>query len=182
MACITYTNVAVNEIKSRLGNSDAVQVSTIHERLWEIIKRAQPQLLICHKEKIEEVIEKNNQDLHNSTKAQFFNDLEQPKQQEFMEFALQTKKLFYQSKKLNAADFRNAYNDIEINKPHFLNDYLGNIGNFKFVISLIYKRQRLIDCSERIDTGEKKRVNYDSKVNSDRLHYMKFSHDTLSMD
>ncbi|MGF1817749.1 UvrD-helicase domain-containing protein [Vibrio splendidus] len=52
VACITYTNVAVNEIKSRLGNSDTVQVSTIHERLWEIIKRAQPQLLICHKVKV----------------------------------------------------------------------------------------------------------------------------------
>ncbi|HDT0722542.1 TPA: AAA family ATPase, partial [Proteus mirabilis] len=46
--CITYTNVAVNEIKDRLGNSDTIHISTIHERLWEIIKRAQPQLLICH--------------------------------------------------------------------------------------------------------------------------------------
>ncbi len=52
VACITYTNVAVNEIKNRLGNSETVHVSTIHERLWEIIKRAQPQLLICHKEKM----------------------------------------------------------------------------------------------------------------------------------
>ncbi|EMK6591835.1 ATP-dependent helicase, partial [Vibrio cholerae] len=56
VVCITYTNVAVNEIKSRLGNTEVVHVSTIHERLWELIKRAQPQLLKCHKEKIEEVI------------------------------------------------------------------------------------------------------------------------------
>ncbi|MGF1817748.1 UvrD-helicase domain-containing protein, partial [Vibrio splendidus] len=31
----------------------------------------------------------------------------------------------------------------------------------------------------RIDAGKEKRVNYDSKVNADRLHRMKFSHDTL---
>ncbi|ACA84892.1 UvrD-helicase domain-containing protein [Shewanella woodyi] len=178
VACITYTNVAVNEIKSRLGNSDAVKVSTIHERIWKIIKRAQPQLLICHKEKIEEVIEKNKQDLLGSPKAQFFNDLEQPEQQEFLEFAIQTKDLFYQSKKLNAAPFRHAYNT-EINKPEFLDNCLRNVRNFKFVVGLLYKKQRLKVCLERIDTGEIKRVEYDSKVNSDRLHYMKFSHDTL---
>lgn len=39
VACITYTNVAVNEIKNRLGNSDKVHVSTIHEMLWDIIKK-----------------------------------------------------------------------------------------------------------------------------------------------
>lgn len=179
VACITYTNVAVNEIKSRLGNSDAVQISTIHERIWEIIKRAQPQLLICHKEKIEEVIEKNNEDLLSSAKAQFFNVLEQPKQQEFIEFALQTKDLFYQSKKLNAATFKKSYNDTEINKPDFLNSCLKNVENFKFTVALLYKKQRLKDCLEKIDVGETKHVDYDSKVNADRLHYMKFSHDTL---
>ena len=179
VACITYTNVAVNEIKSRLGNSNAVEVSTIHERIWEVIKRAQPQLLICHKEKIEEVIVKNNEDLLSSPKAQFFNALEQPKQQEFIEFALQTKELFYQSKKLNAANFKKSYNDTEINKPDFLNSCLKNVENFKFTVGLLYQKQRLKDCLGRIDVGEKKRVDYDSKINSDRLHYMKFSHDTL---
>ncbi|WP_283710429.1 UvrD-helicase domain-containing protein [Pseudoalteromonas prydzensis] len=179
VACITFTNVAVNEIKSRLGNSDGVQVSTIHERIWEIIKRAQPQLLICHKEKIEEIIEKNNEDLLSSAKANFFNVLEQPKQQEFIEFALQTKDLFYQSKKLNAVNFRESYNDTEINKPDFLSSCLKNVDHFKFVVGLLYNKQRLKDCLEKIGAGVKKRVDYDSKVNSDRLHYMKFSHYTL---
>ncbi|MEP0071911.1 MAG: UvrD-helicase domain-containing protein, partial [Marinomonas sp.] len=121
VACITYTNVAVNEIKSRLGNSDIVDISTIHERLWEIIKRAQPELLICHKEKIEEAIEQVKQDLLASKNAKFFNDLDKYQQEEFIEFAMQTKELFYQSKNLKASDFRTAYeNNTEIHKPDSL--------------------------------------------------------------
>ena len=180
VACITYTNVAVNEIKSRLGNSEIVHVSTIHERLWEIIKRAQPQLLICHKEKIEEVIENNNKDLFSSDKAKFFIDLDEPQQQEFMEFAKQTKDLFYQSKKLSAALFKDSYkNDPGISKQYVLDKFLKNVGNFKYVIGLLYKNQKLKECLERINATEEKRVDYDSKVNTDRLHYMKFSHATL---
>jgi DNA helicase-2/ATP-dependent DNA helicase PcrA len=180
VACITYTNVAVNEIKSRLGNSEIVDVSTIHERLWDIIKRAQPQLLICHKDKIKEVIEQSNQDLLKSDKTRFFNDLDGTQQQRFIEFAMQTKDLFYQSKSLNAKFFGNAYkNNTEINKPEFLDKCLKSVDKFKYVVGLLYKKQKLEECLVRIDAGKEKRVNYDSKVNSDRLHYMKFSHDTL---
>ncbi|MEP0073647.1 MAG: UvrD-helicase domain-containing protein, partial [Marinomonas sp.] len=35
------------------------------------------------------------------------------------------------------------------------------------------------ECLVSIEAGEKTHVSYDRKVNSDRLHYMKFSHDTL---
>lgn len=44
--CITYTNVAVNEIKERLGNTQFAVVSTIHEMLWEQIKLYQKKELI----------------------------------------------------------------------------------------------------------------------------------------
>jgi len=180
VACITYTNVAVDEIKSRLGNSETVHVSTIHERLWEMIKRAQPQLLICHKEKIAEVIEQNNQGLYSSDKSKFFISLEQPQQVKFIEFAIQTKDLFYQSKNLKAALFKTAYkNSTEVPPPDFLPKCLSNVTNFKYVVGLLYKNQKLEECLERINAEKEKRVNYDSKVNSDRLHYMKFSHDTL---
>ncbi|MGZ8065614.1 UvrD-helicase domain-containing protein [Aeromonas salmonicida] len=180
VACITYTNVAVNEIRSRLGNSETVHVSTIHERLWEIIKRAQPQLLICHKEKIVEVIKKSNQDLSDPDKAKFFNDLDETQRQEFIEFSKQTKDLFYQSKRLSAKNFGDAYrNNTEINKPEFLDKCLKNVKNFQYVVGLLYKKERLEDCLERIDAGQEKRVDYDKKINTDRLHYMKFSHNTL---
>ncbi|SFG10376.1 UvrD-helicase domain-containing protein [Neptunomonas qingdaonensis] len=182
VACITYTNVAVNEIKTRLGNSDAVQVSTIHERLWDIIQRAQPQLLICHREKIVAVIKQHSQKLDDADnkKTKFFAGLNDEQKQIFIEFAMQTKDLFYQSKKLSAKFFKEAYtNRIAIQKSDFLANCIKNIDNFKQVVVLLYKKKRLEDCLERIDAGIERRVNYDSKVNSDRLHYMKFSHDTL---
>ena len=44
IACITYTNVAKNEIIERVENSSLVVVSTIHEFLWDSIKNYQAQL------------------------------------------------------------------------------------------------------------------------------------------
>lgn len=45
IACITYTNVAANEISERLGEaSEFVTVSTIHSFLWSIIREYQVEL------------------------------------------------------------------------------------------------------------------------------------------
>jgi DNA helicase-2/ATP-dependent DNA helicase PcrA len=44
VACITYTNVAVNEIASRIDDDPRVRCSTIHGFCWEAIKRFQPAL------------------------------------------------------------------------------------------------------------------------------------------
>ncbi|NLU39965.1 MAG: ATP-dependent helicase [Bacteroidales bacterium] len=46
IACITYTNVAKNEIIERLEHNPLVQVSTIHEFLWSSIKSFNKQLII----------------------------------------------------------------------------------------------------------------------------------------
>ncbi|SFZ80254.1 ATP-dependent helicase [Tenacibaculum maritimum] len=46
IVCITYTNVAKNEIIERLQNNPLVLVSTIHEFLWDCIKPYNKQLLI----------------------------------------------------------------------------------------------------------------------------------------
>ncbi|WP_299767254.1 ATP-dependent helicase [uncultured Dokdonia sp.] len=46
IVCITYTNVAKNEILNRLENNPIVLVSTIHEFLWDSIKLYQKQLQI----------------------------------------------------------------------------------------------------------------------------------------
>lgn len=182
VACITYTNVAVNEINKRLGNSDTVHVSTIHVRLWEIIKKAQPQLLICHKDKIEEVMKQNNNKLNDASNrdVRFFSELNEEQKKEFIDFAVNTKDLFYRYKKMSAKSFKSAYaSNSAVDKPIFLNKCLLNVKNFQHVVGLLYKNKSLEECLARIETGEEKRVSYDSKVNSDRLHYMKFSHDTL---
>lgn len=180
VACITYTNVAVNEIKTRLGNSETVYVSTIHERLWELIKSAQPQLLECHKEKVEKEIENNNLKLENTERVGFFHKLAENEKLNFIEFAKNTKKVFYEHRNASAKSFREAYLDnTDIDKPYALKDYLTPVEKFKYVVDLIYKNERLEKCLERIIAGQVKRVDYDSQVNTDRLHYMKFSHDTL---
>lgn len=44
IVCITYTNVAVNEIRSRINNDPLVRVSTIHEFLWSLIEPFQTEL------------------------------------------------------------------------------------------------------------------------------------------
>lgn len=46
IVCITYTNVAKNEIINRLENNPLVLVSTIHEFLWDCIKLFNKQLII----------------------------------------------------------------------------------------------------------------------------------------
>ncbi|MDO6802232.1 AAA family ATPase [Wenyingzhuangia sp. 1_MG-2023] len=46
IVCITYTNVAKNEIIERLENNLLVIVSTIHEFLWDCIKRFNKQLIV----------------------------------------------------------------------------------------------------------------------------------------
>ena len=46
--CITYTNAATDEIKERVGESDLIEISTIHEMLWKLIKQHQKQLVDIH--------------------------------------------------------------------------------------------------------------------------------------
>ena len=46
IVCITYTNVAKNEINDRIENNELVLVSTIHEFLWGSIKQFQKQLKV----------------------------------------------------------------------------------------------------------------------------------------
>ena len=55
--CITYTNVAADEIKQRLGKTQLVNVSTIHEYIWETISPYKKLLVDQHKEYLEKQVE-----------------------------------------------------------------------------------------------------------------------------
>lgn len=46
IVCITYTNNAVAEIKSRIVN-DKLQVATIHDFIWKLIKKFQKEIKEC---------------------------------------------------------------------------------------------------------------------------------------
>lgn len=73
IACITYTNVAAEEIKARILNNDNIIISTIHDFLWENIKNYQNEIKICLEELINEgrIKYKNPQ-----IEKDFFRDLE----------------------------------------------------------------------------------------------------------
>mgnify|MGYP000862096661 FL=1 len=57
IVCITYTNVAVDEIKSRINSDPLVRVSTIHDFLWSVIcdhqKELRERILEANREKEE---------------------------------------------------------------------------------------------------------------------------------
>lgn len=73
--CITYTNVAVQEIKERLGNTNLVIVSTIHEFLWEEIKKYQTELVNIHNHKLKKEIDVLNSKLQTDDFAEKYRDL-----------------------------------------------------------------------------------------------------------
>lgn len=173
--CITYTNVATNEIKERIGNSSLVKVSTIHERIWELIKDYQKELVQIHQEKVSnELIEiqaaLNNPD---NTKYQKFQSLDEAGQETLKQSLLDNRELYYRNKDKNAATFKTAFNSI------IDNNLMLNVGQFKDIIKAIYKIENFQICLGKIATSEYKSVVYDSKQNNDSLHRMKISHDTL---
>lgn len=66
IVCITYTNVAKNEIIERLENNELVIVSTIHDFLWSCISQFKKELKVKLIELIDEKIAKVQIDLDKS--------------------------------------------------------------------------------------------------------------------
>jgi len=63
IVCITYTNVAKDEISERIENNELVMVSTIHDFLWKCISSYKNELKEKLVEVIDEKIDKTNQKL-----------------------------------------------------------------------------------------------------------------------
>jgi len=184
IACITYTNIAVKEIKERLGHSDSVVISTIHEMLWDIIKIHQPQLLYCHYEKLTNELNLINNELLDESldKLKVYTTLNESQKLRFSEFAFASQKTYYQNINAKSSQFRAAY---DIYKTEYgesnIKAWLKNFSNFKVIIKKLYKQRRYLHCKLNIErrVPEYQTVEYDSTANSDRLDKMKFSHDTL---
>ncbi len=64
IVCITYTNIAKNEIIDRIENNELILVLTIHEFLWKSIKQFQKQLKIqlCELNEINFINDKKKED------------------------------------------------------------------------------------------------------------------------
>jgi len=181
--CITYTNVATNEIKERLGNSDLVKVSTIHERVWDLINDYQKELIKIHVEKIQEDLVKLQFDLYDSNEEKeeslykAYRGLSDSEKAEFKSMMIAKKKEFYRFYDKPAKEFKFAMGD-------FIGGYaslLSNVANFKKTVSIIYKIENYKECLGKINEGHAKyaEVKYDDRYNFDVLHRMIISHDTL---
>lgn len=183
VVCITYTNVAVDEIKERLGYSEVVDVSTIHEKLWSFIKQHQRELLIVHSNKIKENLQEltrnlnENEDVAIEKIYRVYRNLPDELQVSFKDYIIDKKDVFYKAYSRNAAGFKAAFNG----ELDCYENILRSVGNFKKVVSTIYKIENYKYCLQKIEekNNDYIAVRYDSKFNTDILHKMLFSHDTL---
>ena len=181
--CITYTNVAANEIKSRIGHSDLVTISTIHDSLWDMIKPYQKQLVNIHKNKLQNELNHILYELNNNEEDKIekifrtYRQLPPDPKSNFTSIMLENKEKYYECYNLGAQDFRNEFSPLLC----FENELLRNVGNFKKIVSSIYKIDNYSKCLQKIKNQEDKytTIKYDARFNTDRLQYMYISHDTL---
>ena len=174
--CITYTNVAANEIKNRLGNTELILVSTIHERLWEIIKEYQEELVMIHLDNLREQVEKLQYEIEKNT---VYSSLTGEQKDEISKLLVEKQKEFFSIYNLNAKEFRSQFGCIF---PNF-NAKISNVKEFSKTCSKIIRLEKYRKCICSIENAEKgyTEVRYDARSNRDYLHYMKISHDTVLM-
>ncbi|MDR2878645.1 MAG: UvrD-helicase domain-containing protein [Fusobacteriales bacterium] len=177
--CITYTNVAANEIKKRLENTSLVSVGTIHENLWGIIKIYQKQLVQIHKYNLMDEIEKMKEDVKTNAKYEKYRNLSQKEQEKLIQTIYENIEEYYKNKK--AEKFREVFSPILNNYGILKDDILKNVGNFKYVINNLIKINKYKETVEKIDLKDVKFINieYDVRSSNDKLEKMKISHDTL---
>lgn len=173
--CITYTNVATNHIKQKIGNSRIIHVSTIHERIWDLIRHYQAQLVNIHKEKVQSEIKNINNDISTNPKYSWYQDLSEKDKEDFKQIMYVHKTVFNESYSLNSPDFKKSMpTELTV-----YGDIMKNVTYFKSLVSNIYKIKRLEECLCKINDGLNNSVEYNAMYNRDRLDKMRISHDTV---
>lgn len=175
--CITYTNVAANHVKDKIGNSNLAVVSTIHERLWRLIKGYQKELLMLHKEKMEGIIADDRAELSNESLKIYktFWELSTEDRKTFEEEVWIYKDEFYQGYSMSADEFRNHFGGYVAQYPNIMD----NIKNFRAIVGKLYEIKRYEICVSKIAQGKLRKIEYNAMYNQDRLEWMRISHDTL---
>ena len=175
--CITFTNVAAEEIKQRLGRSSLVIVSTIHDRMWDIIQHYQPQLVAIHFNKLKIEIAKIEDKISNDKNFVNYQALPSDKKDAFIEVMLNNKKSFYEVYDEPAAEIKAAFSE----KLRGYDSILKNITNFKKITTSLFRLDNYRKCVKAIEQKQRRYDNvvYDARYNNDALHKMRISHDTL---
>lgn len=175
--CITYTNAAADEIKERLGNTPLVLVSTIHERMWEIIGPYKDQLMKLHRTKLREAIIEKKEQLQEQSWAQAYRNLSEQQKNELLEKinSEHVRDAFFQVCNSKAQTVRAAFPEIAEEFPGLMK----NIGNFTKIIRCLYSINSLAKALDKTKRKTCPKVKYDPRLNTDRLSKMLISHDTL---
>ncbi len=165
--CITYTNVAASEIKDRLGNTNTVLVSTIHECLWSIIEKFNDELVPYHKLKLQNVIEKCDNIISDSE----YREISQIDN----EIIIKNEEVFWKYYKSKSTEFNEVFEKI-----YGIQLSRKTTKCKKYVYNVLKKNKysKVLDSIENKELGFTK-VFYDARRNVDNLAMMRISHDTL---
>lgn len=175
--CITYTNVAAEEIKQRLGNTSLAIVSTIHDRMWDIIQHYQSQLVEIHLNKLKSEITIIEDKILSDSNFANYQTLSEDKKNAFFEIMFDNKNLFYGVYNKSATEIRSSF----LEKLSDFSSILRNIDNFKKITTSLFKLDNYKKCVVAIEQKQRRydAITYDARYNNDALHKMRISHDTL---
>lgn len=175
--CITYTNVAAREIINRLGNNSMVMVSTIHERIWSFIKGYQTELLEIHIDNMNRQISELKSKLSNNKECAEYQKLNEQQKDLFIQRIKNMKNVFYENYDKKAGEFREAL----LNEMQEFPSLLSNVNNYKKLVGILYKIENYEECIEKIYAGQEeyRTISYSVLNNTDQLHKMKISHETV---
>lgn len=175
--CITYTNVAVLEIKDRLGNTGLVEISTIHECVWDIIEPYQKQLVEIHCDKLQHEIYKIEKALESEKWAEKYRNLSEDEKNAFLAIMNEKKEDYFKHKNDKSDTFKASLPEILNTHPNLMS----NVGNFKKIVDSLFKIIKYKETINKIKIKVSKfgKVKYDARFNNDRLESMRISHDTL---
>ena len=174
--CITYTNVAKNEILDRIGQNSLVLVSTIHEFLWKFIGHQQPLLTNEHKIKIESELLKIEDSLSLITFYDRLEDKEKFNQTVLREDFLN---IFYEQYSVKASDFKTVIKEAGKRGDFDLEPVLSNVSKFKKVVTLLDNQQKLKEASTKLSQSDRINIEYRPTRNRDNLSKFIISHNTL---
>jgi DNA helicase-2/ATP-dependent DNA helicase PcrA len=152
-----------------------IDVSTIHDCVWDIIAPHQIQLIEIHRDKLVHEVDGIKSSLETENWAEKYRLLSEEKQSLLLEIMSSKKLIYYKHKQDNAPEFKAEFSNVNERFPGLLS----NVNNFKKMIDRLFRIHNYEEAIAKIDEKEFTKVKYDARFNDDRLEKMRISHDTL---
>lgn len=168
---ITFTNAATNEIKKRIGETEFIESSTIHEFVWSLISNYPYELLICHLEEVEAEIQRKSVKII----PRFIAYLDEVGEDTFLEMA-QRENFYRLSGAAEIESFFNSSNKIP-HKNDFYSAAKAYISKLKLEKTRDSIKKYLITSPTRIKKSFI--IKYDQNSNIKNLNNMRIDHDLL---